>query len=105
MIKFWIYLGFRELWRKRRQLALCQPAEADRLLGNLLILSGSAIFLLFLSSVSLQALLCLEIWIAWLGSLWFQALGQAAVAQRSHQATLCPNSSIKKSMKHLTLAG
>jgi len=56
-----IYLGFRELWRKRRQLALCQPAEEDRLLGDLLILNGSAIFPLFLSSVSLQALLCLLI--------------------------------------------
>ncbi len=126
-----IYLGFHELWRKRRQLALYQSAEEDRLLGYLLILSGSAIFPLFLSSVSLQALLCLlillgivictwgltvfryylvplllllvsvyprlvfagdtlrmtltanrlESWMAWLGSLWFQALGQAAVAQ------------------------
>jgi exosortase/archaeosortase family protein len=126
-----IYLGCRELWRKRRQLALYQPAEEDRLLGYLLILSGSAIFPLCLSSISLQALLCLliwfgivlctwglavfrhysvplllllvsvyprlvfagetvritltanrlESWMAWLGSLWFQALGQAAVAQ------------------------
>ena len=126
-----IYLGVQGLLESRQQLALYKPADDDRLLGYLLILSGAAIFPLFLSSTSLQALLCmlilvgiavctwgaaifrnyavplvllivsvypqlgfvgntlrrtltanqLEIWMAWLSSLGFQAVGQAAIAQ------------------------
>lgn len=56
-----IYLGVSALFRSRQQLAASKPAEDDRLLGYLLILSGSAIFAFFPHSISLQAVLCMVI--------------------------------------------
>lgn len=56
-----IYLGVSALLRSRQQLAAYEPAEDDRLLGYLLILSGSAIFAGFPHSISLQAVLCMLI--------------------------------------------
>lgn len=65
-----IYLGVRALLASRQQLALSKPAEDDRLLGYLLILSGSAIFPVFPHSISLQALLCMLILVGIALSTW-----------------------------------
>ncbi|NJN87398.1 MAG: hypothetical protein HC881_15195 [Leptolyngbyaceae cyanobacterium SL_7_1] len=39
-----LYLGFGQLWRDRHHLAHLIPAEEDRLLGHLLIISGVLLF-------------------------------------------------------------
>ncbi|XGV98179.1 MAG: cyanoexosortase C [Leptolyngbya sp. BL-A-14] len=56
-----IYLGLDALWRKRRHLTVIADNDADRILGYLLILGCAALFPFCLTSVSLQALLCMVI--------------------------------------------
>ena len=56
-----IYLGLDALWRQRHQLTAVSDNDADRVLGYLLILGSAICFPFCLTSVSLQALVCMVI--------------------------------------------
>ncbi len=56
-----LYLGLDIFWRHRQTLAADPPPDEERVTGYLLILGSAACFPFFLSSSSLQAVLCMLI--------------------------------------------
>lgn len=65
-----IALGIERLWKRRRQLVSLEAYEDERWLGYIFILGPAAIFPFCLSSVSLQALICMVIAIGIAFSSW-----------------------------------
>lgn len=64
------YLGLDALWKHRSQSSKSDTTEEDRLIGYLLILGGSALFPLSLTSLSFQALICMIIVVGVIVSNW-----------------------------------
>jgi exosortase/archaeosortase family protein len=65
-----LYLAIHMLWQARHHLSTFQATEEDQLIGHMLILGSSALFPFCLSTLSLQAVICMLILIGIAWSTW-----------------------------------